>query len=226
MSDPERNAFAVSPDASFSAHLHTEIAPTRFGRFLYGLGHVLFSSLFKLFWGLQVRGRENIPIAGGLILASNHLSWADPPLVGCSMARMIHFMAKQELFDVPLLGRIIKQVNAFPIKRVERDVGAFRTAQRILAAGGAIIVFPEGTRQRNGMFGRPKPGVGMLAVKTNCPVVPVYVHNSNRLGSLKKLWVCFGQPLRTDGEGDYQVFTNRVMEEIIRLKETHLGPAG
>ncbi len=190
---------------------------------LYWAGHLFFSAAFRTIWRLRVSGREHIPLTGGVIFASNHVSLADPPLVGSCIPRMIHFMAKQELFEIPVFGWIIRQVNAFPVKRVERDVGAFKTAQRLLLAGEAIILFPEGTRQRGGRLGRPKSGVGMLAVKTQCPVVPVYVHNADRLSSLKPLRVCFGRPLRAEADADYDAFSRRVMEAIADLKEECLG---
>ncbi|HRY29269.1 MAG TPA: lysophospholipid acyltransferase family protein [Elusimicrobiota bacterium] len=201
-------------------HPHPE---PRLNRFLYWLGHTFFFTVYKLVWRLKIVGRENIPLEGPLILAANHASWADPPVIGCSLPRPIYFMGKQELFDVPLFGGIIRRVNAFPVKRTEHDVGAFKTAQRLIISGKAMIVFPEGKRQRTGKLAAAKAGVGMLAAKTNAPVVPVYVHNTYRLWSLPRLWVCFGAPLSAGGGKEYQAFSDRVMKEIVRLKETHLG---
>jgi 1-acyl-sn-glycerol-3-phosphate acyltransferase len=199
--------------------------PTPIGRVLYGLGYFFFRTIFTVVWRLKILGRENVPRSGGLLFAANHTSWADPPMVGCSLPRPIYFMAKQELFDAPLFGWVFRQVNAFPIKRVERDVSAFKTAQRILAAGGALIVFPEGTRQRTGQFGPVKAGVGMLSVKTGCPVVPVYVHNAHKLGRFARVTVCLGKPVRPSGETDYQAYSQRIMREIAALKEQYFGPS-
>lgn len=198
-------------------------APGLLGWALYHLGRLFFYGAFKLIWRMRVTGLENVPREGGVIFAANHVSLADPPLVGCAAPRAIHFMAKQELFEIPVFGWLIRQVNAFPINRAERDVAAFRTAQRLLLAGGAMILFPEGRRQKDGRFGRAKPGVGMLAVKTGARVVPVYAHNSRFLRSFKQVRVCFGRPLSPEGETDYQEFSDRVMQAIIRLKETHVG---
>ena len=194
-----------------------------FGPFLYALGWFLSAAVFRLIWRLRVIGATNVPREGGLILASNHASNGDPLLVGSSVRRRIYFMAKQELFNVPILGPLIKQVNAFPIRRMERDMGAFRMAQRILTSGRCLILFPEGTRQKDGNLGRARPGVGMMAIRTGCRVVPVYVHNSHRLPGLAKLAVVFGQPISPEGETDYQAFSDKVMAAIGRLKEEHFG---
>lgn len=197
--------------------------PTRLGRFLFGAGRFVFFLLFRAIWRMRVVGRENVPRAESVLFASNHASWADPPIVGCTSPRTIHFMAKQELFDVPLFGWLIRQVNAFPLRRADRDVGAFRTAQKILNAGGALIIFPEGTRQRTGALGKAKAGVGMLSSKTGSAVVPVYIHNSHRLRSLARLGVSFGSPVYPGTETDYQAFSNRIMAAIASLKEAYSG---
>jgi 1-acyl-sn-glycerol-3-phosphate acyltransferase len=216
---------ADPPRAGIEHELHPH-GPNPFGRTLYWIASTLFHLAFRFIWRLRIEGRERVPKTGGVILAANHVSAVDPPLVGSSTPRPIFFMAKQELFDIPFFGWLIRQVNAFPIKRVERDVGAFRTAQRILAVGGVIIVFPEGTRQRDGKMGAAKPGVGMLAAKTGCPVVPVYIHNSGRLVSGAALRLCFGEPLRAAPEDDYRAFTARVMGAISDLQRTcHGTPA-
>lgn len=191
---------------------------------MYWCGYPLFYIPTHLIWRLRVVGRENVPQRGGVLIAANHVSLLDPPLIGSCLTRMVHFMAKQELFEIPIFGRLISHLNAFPIKRAERDMAAFKTAQRILENGGALIIFPEGTRQRGGRLGRPKAGVGMLAHMTNTPVVPVYVHNSGALKSFKKLTVCFGPPIPPSAEPDHAAFAEKVMAAIAQLKETHIGP--
>lgn len=193
------------------------------GPLFYAGGRLLCAIAFRLVWRRRVVGVENVPAEGGVILAANHASLADPPLVGSSLSRRVFFMAKQELFEALGFGWLIKQLNAFPIRRVERDMGAFRMAQRILVAGETLILFPEGTRQKGGKLGRARPGVGMLALKTDCRVVPVYVHNSHLASSLAPVTVIFGEPLSPAGETDYQVFSDKVMAAIARLKETHFG---
>jgi 1-acyl-sn-glycerol-3-phosphate acyltransferase len=175
---------------------------------------------FATLWRRRVRGLENVPRRGPLLLAANHASLADPPLVGSSLLRPLYFMAKEELFRIPLFSWVLRQVNAFPIKRKGGDLGALRTAQNILAAGGAMIVFPEGTRQRGGVLGQPKAGVGLLALRSKAPVVPVYVHNSHRVPAFPKLEVIFGPPLQAAEGESAEAFSLRAMDAIRALKET------
>jgi 1-acyl-sn-glycerol-3-phosphate acyltransferase len=193
------------------------------GPVLYLLGRLVCAGAFGVLWRRRVIGVENVPAQGGVILAANHASNMDPPVVGSSISRRVFFMAKQELFATPAFGWFIKQLNAFPIRRVERDMGAFRMAQRILTSGESLILFPEGTRQRGGTLGKARPGVGMLALKARCPVVPVYVHNSHLAGRLAPLTVVFGAPIPPEGGQDYQAFSDKVMAAIARLKEEHFG---
>ena len=202
-----------------------KLHPSLLGYIFYHTGRIFFNRLFRWGWRMEVKGLESIPREGGLIFASNHVSNVDPPLVGCCIPRNVHFMAKQELFEIPVFGWVIRQINAFPIKRVERDIGAFKMAQRILGSGGTIILFPEGARQKAGRLGRAKAGVGMLARKTGARVVPVYVHNSDRLGKFQRPGVYFGPPL-TALSDDYQAFSNEVMGAIASLKERYGGPQG
>src|SRR5205823_6089098 len=149
---------------------------------------------YKIFWRLEIKGAENIPSEGAVLIASNHLSNADPPLIGSSIKRPIHYFAKEELFHIPILGWLIAQVNAFPVKRLEHDVRAFKKAYSLLKSGEALLLFPEGTRSKTGELGKAKPGVGMLACKTQAPVIPAAIANSNRLSKLKPLKVHFGKP--------------------------------
>lgn len=192
---------------------------------MYGLGRGLSGLAFRTFWRVHIRGGENIPMSGPLLVAANHASYIDPPLVGSSLRRPLYFMAKEELFRWPLFGWVIAQVNAFPIRRKEGDVGAFRTARKILSAGGAMIVFPEGRRQRGGVLGRPKGGVGLLAVKSGVPVAPVYLQNTHRAWRFPRLRVVFGKTLTALPGETGDAFAHRVMEAIQQLKESCDGSA-
>ena len=195
------------------------LAPVWARRCLYSLGRSFFYVAGRLVWRMSVKGRENIPRQGGVIITCNHMSLADPPLVGASAPRPVHFIAKQQLFEIPVLGWLILQVNAFPIRREERDVSAFKTAQRLLEAGEAVVLFPEGTRSRSGSMGRAKAGVGMLAAKSGAVVVPTCVHNTQHMNKFKKISVHFGHPMKYDGHMDYQRFSDAVLEEIRRMWE-------
>jgi 1-acyl-sn-glycerol-3-phosphate acyltransferase len=191
-------------------------------KFIYRIGRGAYKLAFKLILRVRIIGEENIPESGGVLLASNHASLADPPLVATSIRRPIHFFAKEELFRIPIFGWLIRQVNAFPVKRYEHDVGAFKRAQTLLENGQIVLLFPEGGRSASGALGRAKPGVGMLAYKTGAPVVPVYLDNSNQLAQFKKISVSFGKPMlppQVMGEKEfYQSFSDRVMDAIADLK--------
>ncbi|HBU70314.1 MAG TPA: 1-acyl-sn-glycerol-3-phosphate acyltransferase [Elusimicrobia bacterium] len=187
---------------------------------LYFFGRSLCRLAGRLLWGLRVEGADNIPVSGGVLIAPNHRSAIDPPMVGSSMARPLHFMAKQELFEVPVLGFLIKRTNAFPVKRGARDVGAFRNAQRLLEFGEAVLVFPEGTRSKDDSFKPPLPGVGMLSCMAQAPIIPVRVRNSQNPSRKNPLTVIFGKPVYPPAEfnkDSYGALSAAVIEEIKKL---------
>lgn len=197
---------------------------TVLGRVLYWIGKNGSNAVFKIFSRVRVVGRENVPRTGPLILSPNHASFADPPLVGSQLPRTLFYMGKEELFRIPVLGWLIRQVNAFPIRRKEGDIAAIKAAERILNAGGALIVFPEGRRQREGRLGAPKRGVGLLASRTGAPVLPVYVHNGHRVMRGARLTVIFGRAMSMNPDETAEDFSRRVMDAIRGLKEAHFGP--
>jgi len=133
---------------------------------------------FRAGFGLEVRGQEHVPRRGAFVLASNHLSYLDPPLLAVACRRRLSFMARTTLFEKPLLGAYIRAVHVIPLKRGEGDLGAIREAVRRLHAEGAIAIFPEGGRQFSGQLGSAKRGVGLLASSANVPIVPVLVQGT------------------------------------------------
>jgi glycerol-3-phosphate dehydrogenase (NAD(P)+) len=132
-----------------------------------------------IYFRLRRLGREHIP-DGGVILASNHRSFLDPFAIGCCLGRPIYFVAKQELFKNPLLGWFLNCMGAFPVKRGASDEESVATSLALLERGEAVVIFPEGTRIRTGSLGRPRRGVGRLALQSGRPVVPIAVTNSER----------------------------------------------
>jgi 1-acyl-sn-glycerol-3-phosphate acyltransferase len=195
------------------------LAPAWIRRCLYAMGQTLSYLAGRFLWRLTVEGSERVPHQGAVIIACNHLSLADPPLVGASISRPVHFIAKQQLFEIPLFGWLIRQVNAFPVRREERDVSAFKTAQRILESGQIVVLFPEGTRSRTGKIGRAKPGVGMLASKTKAVVIPTCLDNTQHMKKFKKIRIRFGWPMRFDGQLDYQQFSDAILNEVRKMQE-------
>lgn len=149
---------------------------------------------------MEVRGAEYIPIQGGLVLASNHRSYWDPVIVGCALpkTRRVYFMAKAELFQIPLLGLIIRNLGAFPVKRGGADRSAIRTALEYLTSGEAVGIFPEGTRNKQDGMLEPHLGAAMLATRAGVPVIPVAIIGSR--GFLGKVKIIFGDPIHLDQE--------------------------
>jgi 1-acyl-sn-glycerol-3-phosphate acyltransferase len=173
-------------------------------------------------------GRGNVPPAGPVLLAANHASFLDPPLVGIGTSRRLHFLAKAELFRVPLLGGLIRRLNAHPVERDGADLGALRQALALLRHGEALLVFPEGTRGPGTELGPGKPGAGMLAAVSEAPVVPVYIDGSGRAWPrgargprLVRITVTFGEAMqftRVRGKARYQVISDEIMAAVGRLK--------
>ena len=182
----------------------------------------LMGLLYKLYMRLgrsRVRGRRNVPQRGPVILAPNHVSMLDPPLVGVSCGRWPYTMAKAELF-VGAFGWVIEQMGTFPIHRGQADRRALKIARRLLDDGQALLIFPEGTRSRDGQLGEAEIGVAMLAHASRAAVVPVFIAGTQRAFSpghpgfaIVRTEIRFGKPLQLDDL--YQKRGNReVLEEI------------
>jgi 1-acyl-sn-glycerol-3-phosphate acyltransferase len=188
---------------------------------------------------LESFGRHHVPATGPVLLVSNHLSVLDPPLVGGASARQLSFLAKAELFRIPLFGRLIRGLNARPLRREGADASALREALRMLAEGRALLVFPEGTRgQEGGELGAAKAGAGMLAVLSGAPVVPVHIAGSGHAWPRGRRWprrsrvtVTFGRPLDLspdDGRSRkerYAEASRAMMAAIAQLRNEASGPS-
>jgi len=200
-------------------------------KILYYTGWTLTQIISKLVFRVKVTGQENIPKQGGFILASNHLSYFDPLLVGSWATRQVYFMAKQELFKNPLFGGIIRRTNALPLRRGTIDRAALDSCVEVIEQGYGLTVFPEGTRAKEGRFLDPKPGVGMVAVRARCPIVPACIHGSNNLRACflgrDRLSITYGEPLPADwvasfdaSKEGYPAIAQAVMERIAVLSGT------
>ncbi len=133
----------------------------------------------KLYHRLEVSGRENYPRGEPFLLACNHASFLDPPFVGVTVPQRMAYLAKEELFRIPLFGLLLRAVGAFPIRRNIADLTALRRCREVLRAGHPLIVFPEGTRTTDGQMKEARPGVGMLAAQNaELPIVPVHIEGT------------------------------------------------
>jgi 1-acyl-sn-glycerol-3-phosphate acyltransferase len=129
----------------------------------------------------RVTGRSNVPARGGVLLAPNHISDIDPPVVNLSLFRPLWFMAKSELFDIRILGPLIRFSQAFPVERGGADRAALRRAAQLLQNDQAVVVFPEGRLSPNGELQPLLPGVTMLALHAGVPIIPVGIYGSNKV---------------------------------------------
>ena len=155
----------------------------------YRLGSALL--VFPVFRGLfrgSTTGLEHVPKDGPLVVASNHGSHLDPPLLGHALGRPVAFMAKAELFAIPLLGAVIRACGAYPVRRGASDREAIRTATAKLEEGWATGVFLDGTRQANGRVNNPLPGAALLAARSGAPLLPVAIVNSHRALGSGRIW--------------------------------------
>ena len=149
------------------------------------VSQLIIFPIYKLIFRGNLIGRENIPQKGAFIMVSNHGSLLDPPLLGHAIGRNISFMAKSELFRIPLLGFIIKSCGAYPVKRGIVDKTTIKTACEKLLNNNSIGIFIDGTRQKDGRVNKPKQGAALLSFKNQKILLPVAIINSNRLVRLK-----------------------------------------
>lgn len=184
-------------------------------KFIFGTVGFVFFLLFRFVFRWRISGLENIP-PDGAVLAANHQSFWDIPLIALSVRRRVHFMAKEELFQVPVFGAAIRAVLAFPVKRGAPDRAAIRHAIEKLQEGDLVVIFPEGTRSKTGKMGKFEPGAALIAMKAGVPMVPTGIIGTDRIlrkGSyFSRIEIHFGQPVPTvpavNGEG------KKTLEEI------------
>lgn len=198
----------------------------------YRIGKTIIWWIWRILFGLKVEGRENVPKNGGVIIASNHLSNYDPPLLGAAVAvRELYFFAKKELFQInKFISWLLRTYNAFEVKRVGVDRKAIKHAENVLSKGFALAFFPEGTRSKGDEFLPPHPGLGYLALRTRASVVPVLIQGTNKpLWRLflrrNELYIKIGKPInrnsiaREISKKNSQELSQEVMRRIRELKE-------
>ncbi|HUR56913.1 MAG TPA: lysophospholipid acyltransferase family protein [Opitutaceae bacterium] len=211
-----------------AAFPQVEMTPT------YGVSHYWLRVMFDMFFRGQVAGTENLPTSGAFLIAANHASHLDPPLIGSHVSRQMCFFARKTLWIGGAMSWWLDAVGTIPVDRDGgQDVSALKRVLRALADGKVMILFPEGTRSLDGTLQSPKPGVGFIVCKTQVPVVPARIFGSFEafgkgakfptLGS--PVNVVFGRPIPpavyddpAAGKERYQVASARIMAEIAKLQ--------
>ncbi len=182
--------------------------------------------VFKLFYRVELIDIENVPLKGGAILCANHPGTLDMFFIGYKLKRLIHYMAKEELFKNPIMSFIMHKLGCFPVKRGKPDVESIKTAINLINEGHIVGILPEGTRTgfQNKKNIRAKPGVAMVATKVNVPIIPVAVSGDYRLFSRVK--VVYGKPFYLDLDkdkkytmGELRQISQGIMDKIYSLLE-------
>ncbi len=168
----------------------------------YRIGRVIFRAIFATYFRYRVLGAERVPLMGGVILASNHASFIDPPLVGCGVPRGINFLARESLFRFPLMGALLRSWNVVPVDRDGGGAKGLKTILDRLLAGNGIVLFPEGTRTKDGQLQPARSGIGLTVIKSKAPVVPVRVFGAfeafgrhSKFPRPYRVAVKYGQPM-------------------------------
>jgi 1-acyl-sn-glycerol-3-phosphate acyltransferase len=205
---------------------------------LYFLGWSAFRVLYKVYFRWRVYNPERVPLSGPVILASNHASMIDPPLVGAGLKRTINYLARESLFRFPVIGQVLRRWQAVPVDREGGGAAGLKAILDRLLAGGAIVLFPEGTRTRDGKLQPARSGIGLTVIKSTAIVVPVRVFGTFeaygrhvRFPRPHCIAVKYGQPLRFDAlraeaqtcsksrlKEIYQQIANEIMAAIAKLE--------
>jgi 1-acyl-sn-glycerol-3-phosphate acyltransferase len=213
--------------------------------FTYYFWYTLSKILARSFFGFRAIHRERLIEEGPVILASNHLSYFDPPLVGICSRRAVYYLARKTLLNIPLLGPQLPDMNVIPVDRDGNDMSALKKIIRLVRAGNGVVLFPEGTRSPDGTLQRGKSGIGLIIAKSRAPVQPMRIFGSYEAFpkgsgkiSLTPISVVVGEPIRfTDEELDpkshggddrvlYQYLSDRVMSAIAQLELPDALPSG
>jgi len=214
-------------------HVKKKVEPNEW---FYRLIRVVLYSSYRLRFRFKYFGSENVPGSEdprGVILAPNHASYIDPPIMGISLKRRVTYLAKEYLFSTFFVGWVLRMIGALPIKGEAHDFSSIRGLIRILNLGRCIVVFPEGTRSEDGRFKEPEGGIGFLAVKSGAWVVPVYIHGSYEAFPKGVKWprrkpveVHYGKPFipanqkeLLAGDEPYLAISRKIMADIAKLKE-------
>ncbi len=190
----------------------------------YGFFCLLSRIVLRVFFRMEVYGLENIPSGGAFIIAPNHISFVDPPAAGAFVSREVFYMARESLFSIPVLGRLITWCNSIPVTRGEPGIKTMRTALSVLKKGHGLVLFPEGRRSPDGKLHEGSSGVGMLAAAAGAPVVPALICGTEKALPVAARFIRFAKvrvfylepvyPPPGKSRGVYNEITEEVMERI------------
>ncbi|MFC0271582.1 lysophospholipid acyltransferase family protein [Metabacillus herbersteinensis] len=188
---------------------------------LYFFARSLVYVIFKPLYRIKITGLEHFPKEGAVLLCSNHIDNFDPPVVGITSPRKVHFMAKAEAFKLPILGKLLPDLGAFPVRRGMSDREALRVGLKILKEGNVLGLFPEGTRSRNGELGQGLSGAGFFALRSDALIVPCAIIGPYK--AFRSLKVVYGKPVNIDElrarKASADETTELIMKEIQNLLE-------
>lgn len=188
---------------------------------LYPLGKFISSTVLFPLYRIKVIGRENFPKEGGVLLCTNHINNVDPPVVGITCPRTVHFMAKEELFQAPILKSLLPKIKAYPVKRGMSDREALRNTLKLLKSGKVVGLFPEGTRSKTGELGEGLAGAGFFALRGEANVVPCAIIGPYK--AFRQVKVVYGKPIDMapyrERKASTEEVTAVIMDEIRKLLE-------
>jgi 1-acyl-sn-glycerol-3-phosphate acyltransferase len=190
----------------------------------YDVAKAVVNATVRTLFRFRVVGSENVPREGGLVVCANHLSNFDPPILGIAMPRPVSYMAKKELFAMPVLGTLIRHMNAFSVDRQVGGTAALRASLRMLKEGRCVGIFPEGGRNVSGTR-EEKSGAAFLAAASGVPVVPAAIVGTRKLRPFRRVTVVFGEPIhivrnRKSDDDDLEKGTAQIMQRIRALEES------
>jgi 1-acyl-sn-glycerol-3-phosphate acyltransferase len=199
--------------------------------FTYWLGHSAFRALARGFFDFRVIGSDRLHLAGPALIASNHVSFLDPPFVGQAFDEALYFFARKTLFDHPVAGWVLREWQTIPIDRDKPDASSLKATIRLLKSGKKVLIFPEGTRSPDGQLQKAEAGVGLFIAKSGVPVLPVRIFGTYeafprgaRFPRPAQITLVVGEPYQPDlathreqGRDLYQSLADDVMDRIGRL---------
>ncbi|WP_054969428.1 lysophospholipid acyltransferase family protein [Alicyclobacillus ferrooxydans] len=182
---------------------------------LYKVMRAVAVGLLHGMFRLRAHGRSNLPVEGPFLIASNHINILDPFVIGACVPRFVEFMAKDELFHIPLVSGVIRYLGAFPVRRGANDKAALKRALEVPKRGGCLVIFPEGHRSRDCKVGKGLPGIALVARRSMCPVVPCAIVGT--YGFRRSVTVRFGEAIIPSHDDTNESLLDKLMTQIQAL---------